>query len=118
MNYFDPSRPRICGRPAYVFDGKAIASLPPLVITPDEERGGYRVEFMLLREDKGGMWYTRYESGIGDLLQLLCKWEFDPESVLVDLGWTFRFPRDQQEEFEEAYTRGPGELTLSLDDIE
>lgn len=122
MNYFDPSRPRICGRPAYVFDGKAIAPLPPLVITPISDDSlhrahVYRIEFMLLREDRGGQWYERLcESW--ELGGLLAEWDNDPEAVISDLGWTFRYPRDQQEEFEEACLRGPGELTLSLDDIE
>lgn len=125
MNYFDPSRPRICGRPAYVAEGKAIAPLPPLVITPFKDEDDpyrityrYRVEFMLVHDDKGGIWYERI-CALGDLGALLSRWDSDPEAVLADLGWTYRLLRDPAPEWsEEDDDALVGLTTLSLDDIE
>lgn len=120
MNYFDPSRPRICGRPAYVAEGKAIAPLPLFCIEPTEN--GYTISFMLLHDDGGGVWYEQDCNFISELVNILSRWEAEPEAVLADLGWTYRLPRVPEPTWSEAEDEELNALwgakTLSLDDIE
>lgn len=131
MKYFDPLRPRICNRPAYVFGGRAIAPLPTLMIEPlepdfkcinghdlcylgadsncpyCEKQQGFLVTIMIVREDRGGSWHHREVPDFTHLQLLLSLWEYDPEAVLFDFGWEYREP-----------ARAQTEASLSQDDLE
>lgn len=127
MKYFDPSRPRICNRPAYVFQGRAIAPLPTLMIEPlepdfkctnghdlcylgadsncpyCEKQQGFLVTIMIVREDRGGSWHHREVPSFLELQLLLSLWEFDPEAVLFDFGWEYRDSPERGSVREEAH---------------
>ncbi len=107
MKYFDPARPRICNRPAYMYEGRAIAPLPVLMIEP-APAGAFTVTIMIVREDMGGSWHHREVPDFVHLQLLLSFWEHDPEAVLFDFGWEYREPARAAHRLQE----------LSLDDIE
>lgn len=107
MKYFDPARPRICNRPAYLYQGRAIAPLPVLMIEPEDE-SAFTVTIMIVREDRGGSWHHRTVPSFMELQLLLSLWAFDPEAVLFDFGWEYREP----------WLRKPERAELTLDELE
>lgn len=110
MKYFDQLRPRICNRPAYVYQGRAIAPLPTLMIEPNPE-GGHTITIMIVREDRGGSWHHREVPSFLELQLLLSLWEYDPEAVLFDFGWEYHDERQRGSVQEEAHY-------LRLEDLE
>jgi hypothetical protein len=94
MHYFDPTRPIVANRAAYISpSGKAIAPLPSLCVTP-REGGIIEVGMWLLDSRMSSSYYALDATSERSLGEILTAWIADPELFL-------------QVEFDYLYEPGP-----------
>jgi len=111
MNYFDPGRPQVLNRPAYLTHGKPVAPLPYIAIMPKDDDSLQLSTWLLAGPGSNAAGYYWATIKREDLEGFFRQWVEDPEACLkARFSW-------QPETAAEGRPQAKAKANLTLDDL-